>query len=327
MASKEATYTLAVRAGYKTTLTNMGNNVYDDEAYYNKGNFPDLEVTRPGVDTDLSLLNSHCLMTVNGYIHPTVFQNERLYIPNGSKSLLISKENQVGILSFNSLDKPLKKLTIDASMITPESSIPLYDKLTITFERDIGNCFLVLAGYMIFEQPEIFYRVSGNSFVLRLDRINYIEKLYELKRQRKIFQELGMEEPTVNPDLLDSTIVRSDITILMLMNLFNTFLVEVPCETLTTTPIYLEHSNVPGNFRTEVEPIYPIMVGYGKLTEYIKRRSNDVKYTVYTSDCHYDNYLLSKLPEGSTGLINSNRVVGTTHRLTQAFFLRVNMEE
>lgn len=324
---KHPTYVLATRAGYRVSLSDYDANVYDDEAYFNKGNFPDLELTRPSISSDLSLIDSHCLVTVNGYIHPTKYLNERLYVPDGGKSLLISKENQVGILSFNNLSKPLNKLDVSSAMITADPNLPLFDKMTITFEREIGNCFLVLAGYMIFENEEIFYRVSPSSFVLRLDRINYIEKIYELRRQRKIFEELGMEEPVVNPGLMDATVIKSDITILMLMDLFNTFLVEIPCKSLTTTPIYLEHSNVPGNFRTELNPEYPIVVGYGKLTEYIKKKTNDAKYTVYTSDCHYDNYLFSKLPNGVVSLYNDHRIVGTTYRLTQAFFLRINIEE
>lgn len=327
MSIKSPTYILATRAGYKSTLTVMGENVYDDEAYYNKQNFSDLEITRPNVQTELSLINTKCLITVNGYIHPTTYLNSRLYVPNGGKSLILSKENQLGILSFNELEEPLKNTPINADMISPDGTTPLYEKLIITFTKDIENCILVLAGYMVFEHPEIFYRVSGNSFALRLDRLNYIEKLYELRKQRKIFEELGIEEPTVNHNLLDSTVIRSDVTILSVMSLFNTFLVEVPCRSLTTKPIYLEHSNIPGNFRTEIEPKDPIMVGYGKLTEYIKQKHIDNKYNVYTSDCHYDNYLFSKLPEGAVGLYNDHRVVGKTHRLTRAYFLRIEIEE
>lgn len=327
MTVKHPTYVLATRAGYRITLSNYNSNVYDDEAYFNKGNFPDLEITRPGISSDLSLIHNNCLVTVNGYIHPTTYINKRLYVPRGSESLLVSKENQVGILSFNSLANPIKKINIDPSMITADPNLSLHDRMTITFDREIGNCFLVIAGYMIFESAEFFYRISATSFVLRLDRLNYIEKLYELRRQRKIFEELGMEEPVVNPSLLDATIVKSDITIMMLMDLLNTFLVEVPCESLSTTPIYLEHSNVPGNFRTELEPEYPIIVGYGKVAEYIKKKTSDHKYTVYTSDCHYDNHLFSKLPTSVISLYNSHREVGNTYKLAQAFFLRINIEE
>lgn len=320
-------YQLATTSGYKFNIVKIGDSVYDELAYYHKDNFPDLEITRPNTTTDLNKLHTKALMTVNGYVYNTHVIDNKLYIPNATTSMLKSRQNNVGILSFNSLQNSLSKIKITESMISAEYPTTMFNKTIITFDRDIGYPILIIAGYMIFEHPEFFYRVSSNSFALRLDRLNYIEKLYELNRYRNIFDELGVPISPNNPSVIDGEVARSDLTIIKLLSTFNSFLVEVPVTSLTTNKIYLEHSNLPGNFRTEVEPNLPLFVGYGKLTEYTKRKNNDVKYNLYTCDAYYNNHLLTKLPPEEVKLYNDHRRPGNTYTLSPGFFLDINLEE
>ena len=320
-------YQLANTAGYKFNIVKIGDHVFDQLAYYNKENFPDIQVTRPSVDTDLSLLHTKALMTVNGYIYPTVYQDDGLYIPNATLSMLKSRANNIGILSFNKLNNDLIKHPITVEMVTSESPTPMFEKAIITFDSDIGHPILVMAGYLIFEDPEFFYRVSSKSFVLRLDRLNYVEKLYEIQRQRDIFKELGVPTSVNNPSMVDASVVRSDEVIAKFLSSFNSFLVEVPVNTLTTRKIFLEHSNVPGNFRTEVEPILPITVGYGKIAEYMKKKNNDKKHTVYIIDAYYNQHLFSSMPYNDIKVYNDHRNPNTTYRLSEAFFLEISAEQ
>lgn len=317
-------YQLANTSGYKFNIAKVGEYNYDDLALYHKDNFPDLEITRPNTSTDLSLLDTKALLSVNGYIYPSTFIDNKLFIPKATHSMLKTRHNAIGILSFNKLEQPLKKTPITAQMISQESPIPMFEKVIITFDHDVGHPILVIAGYLIFEQPEFFYRVSSRSFVLRLDRLQYVEKLYELNRYRNIFSELGVPTSINNPYLIDGDVVRSDMTITKVLTLHNSFLVEVPCNGLERTPIYLEHSNVPGNFRTEVEPRLPIFGGYGKIIEYRSMKHNDSKYTVYTNDAYYNNHLFSKLSAQQIKLYNDHRLPGTTYRLSEAFFMRID---
>ena len=96
-------YQLANTAGYKFDIVKIGDHVFDQLAYYNKENFPDIQVKRPGTNTDLSLLHNKALMSVNGYFYPTVYEEDNLYIPNATLSMLKSRANSIGILSFNNL--------------------------------------------------------------------------------------------------------------------------------------------------------------------------------------------------------------------------------
>ena len=327
MAKKTISYRLATAAGYKANIVNIGTEVYDPLSYYNKENFPDVEITRPGIATDLSLLHTKCLMTVNGYVYPTEYTNNRLYIRNATKCMLRSRDNSIGILSFNQLNAPLTKIAITPSMVSVEPLTPMYEKAIITFDREIGHPILVIGGYLIFEHPEFFYRVSGTSFALRLDRLNYIEKLYEIQRQRDIFNELGIPTSTVNPSLIDATVARSDISITKFLTSFNSFMIELPVTNFTTRKIYLEHSNLPGNFRTEIEPTLPIIVGYGKIAEYFKKKTTEDKYNIYINDAYYNQHIFSYLNNDQIKLYNDHRRPGNTYRLSEAFFLEMSTEQ
>lgn len=320
------TYQYAVNAGYKFNIVKIGENIYDDLAYYHKENFPDVKVTRPNITTDFSLLHEKALMTVNGFIYPTIYNNTNndLYIPNATLSMLKSRNNQIGILSFYYLNEPMKKISITEDMIFPDSNFSLFEKAFISFSEPVNRPILILAGYMIFEHPEYFYRISDNTFVLRLEKLNYVEKFYELNRYRDIFKELDVPVSNNNISVVDGQLVRSDETIKKFLTLFNSFLVDLPVNDLSLSRIYLERSHVPGNFRTEIEPMYPIIVGYGKVAEYLKKKNIDTKYTVYTLDAYYNNHLFSYFDYNRLNIYNDHRVVGSTYFLSHTFFLKID---
>lgn len=320
------TYQLGNTSGYKFNIESIDSNPYDYLSFFDKTNFPDLEITRPGVDTDLSLLHTKHLISVNGYVYPTTLINDRLFVRNATEAMLKSRQNNVGILSIQGMQGELVKTPITASMLSTEAPLQFYDKLIITFEREMKHSLLVMGGYMVFEHPEYFYRVSDRSFVLRLDRLNFVNKLYELSRYTNIYERLSLQVSPVNPNMLDGLTVRSDATITNFMTLDNTFLVEIPCERITTRKIFLEHSKLPNTFRTEVDPVYPLLGGQGKILEYIKQRTNDTKFNVYTSDAYYDNFLLSSVPQPTIESYNNHRQPGKTYTLTKGFFLEVDFE-
>ena len=318
------TYQLGNTSGYKFNIVNIDRNPYDTLSFFDKTNFPDVEITRPRVDTDLGLIHKRHLLTVNGFVYPTEFIDNRLYIRHATEAMLRSRQNNIGILSFNGIRNDLVKVPILPAMLSTEEPLQYYDKLIISFNRSMNHSVLVIGGYLVFEHPEFFYRVSDRDFVLRLDRLNFIEKLYELTRYTNIYERLELETSPVNPNMLNGLVTRSNQTVTRFMTLHNSFLVEIPCESLTSKKIFLEHSTVPNTFRTEVDPIYPLFGGRGKIIEYIKQRTNDTKFNIYTSDAYYDNYLLATVHQRSIESYNNHRLPAQTYSLTKGFFLDVD---
>ena len=335
MATSHVIYKLMNNLGYKFSICQLGKNVYDDLAYYNKDNFPDIEITRPNIATDLTAIHNKALVTVNGYIYPTTYYNDKLYVANATKSMLKSRSNHIGLLSFLDLSNNINKLPIQPSMITTDPPFTLYQKAIITFNRDIGNFILSVCGYPIFENSEFLYRVSSNAIAIRLDRLNMLSKIYELSRYRDIITELEIPSSINNPSQISLENVYSEDTVVKFLSTFNSFLIEVPCDTLTTSPIYLERSHLPGIFTTQINKSYPIIVGNGKFSEhYVKRavynfdlsEAERPSYKVHMNDAYYNNYAISSTSFSYTSMFNSSTLATDNYRLNRAFFLDIQME-
>jgi hypothetical protein len=326
MAKLIASYQLANSANYSFDITKIGYHAYDEAAYYHKENFPDLKITRPNTVTDMQLLHDRFLITINGFVYPTEYVDNTLYVPKATVNMLHSRLNSVGLINIGRLSENIVKHVITPAMVTSEANIPAFEKIYITSPVALVKPVLVMAGYLVFENPEYFYRVSDFTFVLRLDRLAYIDKLYELSRYRSIFQELEVPVSSDNMTLVDAELVRSELTIKRFMSLHNSFLVDLNIDNLSVSKIYLEHSTVPCNFWTETRPILPLIVGKGKLGEYQKERAVGNKYTVLTQDAYYNNHLLSALPPQDINVYNAHRRVGSTYRLSPAFFLEISTQ-
>lgn len=318
------TYQLASDAHYRFDIAKIGHHEYDQLAYYFKDDFPDVVITRKQAVMDIARLEATFLWTVNGYVYNTVHDSESLYLPGAVSGMLRSRANKVGMLNLSGLTSQLTKQTLSADQITVDTNLPAYEKVFITFTNPVVSPILVMAGYLVFEHPEFFYRISDNTFALHLNRLNYMEKLYELHRYRDIFHDLGVPVSPNNPTQVNTEDVRSTETIKRFLTLSNTFLVDTGNPNgLVLDPLYLEHSNIPGNFRTHKLPTLPMFVGYGKLTEYHKNRINSERYTVYCQDSTYNNYIFSAQNQHLLATYNAHRIPGATYRISNAFFLDI----
>lgn len=318
------TYSLANLANYKLDIAKIGTFIYDELAYVYKEDFPDVEVKRENAVTDLNLLHSHCLMSVNGYIHATEFIDNRLYIRDATRGMLKAKANKVGILNFTGLaPKGLTKHSISASMLGYEDALLPTDRVLINLPVPVVQPVLILAGYMIPYNTDYFYRISDSCFVLSLNKIQYVEKLYELNRYRDIFKALDIPVSPTNPSMVANNDIHARSAVTKLLTLSNSFMVDVGVDTLHTKPIYLEKSTMPGNFRTEMKPMMPMVVGYGKLGEYSVVADNSKKFTVNVQDAYYNNHLFSAMPSNRLKVLNDHRRVGETYRLSHAYFLEI----
>lgn len=318
-------YQLANTAGYNFNLAEIGRNVYHPADFYSKDIFPDALVTRPNYPFNPEVIESHCLVSVNGFIHPVVLDNSKLYIKNANRIRPMGNtpNNYIGILDFTGLPEPLERISITSDMVSAELDQPLFEKVIITTPKPTESVILIIAGYMVFEDPETFYRVSDTSFALRLDKLSFVEKLYELNRYTDIFSALGIDVSNANPSMIDYQQATSNETIMKFLTLFNSFMVNVPCANITATKVYLEHSKIPGTFRTEIDPTLPIVTGYGKLSEYAKRKTSQEKYSVYTVDSVKSNHLFTTVNQKGLSVVNDHRVMGNRLTLSQAYFLDI----
>lgn len=326
MVKVSAQYVLANAANYQFNIVKMGHHNLDDLAYYYKEDFPDVEITRPGYTTDLGLIDQKCLVSVNGFIHSTVFSDGRLYIPNATKSMLRSRTNSVGILSLEGLTDQVTRQKLQTNMIFEDVGFTPFERVLISVPVAVQKPVLIMGGYIVFENPEYFFRISDNTFVLRLDRLLYVEKLYELSGYRDIFKDLEVPVSDHNLTMVDGAVVRSMATIRRFLSLDNSFLLDLHVPEISTQRIYMQHTNVLGSFRTSALPVLPLFSGYGKLCEYKRVHDADGRYTVSAQDAYYANHVFSASAPKTLDVYNDHRKPGDTVRLAQAFFLDIFRE-
>lgn len=300
---KYAKYSDAIRVGYKVNPCNVGA-IYPDN--YPQSGLMDLEVTRALYKTDMSLIHDYCLVSVNGYYHSTDANATSAYVYDGAKTLRKSKLNHLGIYSFLDIGK-LTKIKIKAEDIKPVSvGSTLKDKINFSVEEDLDDksYILILGGYMVLPQDGVFWRSGENGFTLDINRLSYIERLFESKPYIDL-SDLELTPTTLGDNVYDADELTSDDVIRKYMTLSQSFLVLVDIPSLVSNKIYVRHSSLPGMFTAYQDPVYPLVVNYGKMAEYWKVHE-DGHWSLTVQDSYLRNYVVSQQPVRSGQDINDH---------------------
>jgi hypothetical protein len=291
--TKYVRYSDAFRAEYKIDATIIGQIL---PPQYPRLGLPDLELSRPKYDTNLSLVHSHCLVSVNGFFHRTDTDGNKAYVYDGAKSLQKSKNNQIGILSFLDIGS-VEKIQISKDDINAEAPDKfLKDKIIFQVPNDLEDksYILVLGGYLVFPQEGVFWRSGDQSFTLDIKKLPYVERLFESNLYLDL-SGLELTESPIGSDNYNMDEIYSDRVIKNYMTLSQSFLVVVDTEYLITNKIHIRHSDLPGMFTAYQDPRYPLIVGYGRAAEYWKVQE-DGFWAVSIQDSYLRNYMFNQNP-------------------------------
>lgn len=330
-----AKYTPAHISGYHYEIGERGRNLLDPSALKDKHGFRDVTMTRPGYRTDIECLDKNALITINGFVHDTGMFDGRFYVLNAVPALLKSSSNHIGIIDLYGAGVDLDKRPITAEMISSEENQDLYRKAIITFDEPVDGCILVLSGYLIEENDETFRRVSDRSFILTLEKLDFITRFYELDSQYDIFEDMGIERSPVNDKLVSTSELLSDETILKFLTRQNTFLVNLKDRYVNFHTKSLAPSPNPVLYRTNHSPEFPIVGGAGKLIEYRGIKTSEFvapdgkvsTYSIMTTDAVYNNLVSNYAPSGSATLTNNHRLMGDRYKASRLNFLMIEVGE
>lgn len=291
-------------------------------------------------DTDYQLLEDKCLITVCGYPFRCENAGDYLRVRLRTQDTEINQRpifrrnfiGNVGILSFNALANPITTIPLVEAMIVKDiddvEGFEHFNSVFISVPYACQNPFLVMGGYIQQLESEVFTMIDQapdyTTFRLKLVNTPFIERLYELGNYRNILEELGINTADFNNQFFTTANATYEDVIVKFLTLSNSFIVDVPIESMTITPLALDRTTVPGSFRTQREPLMPLIVGYGKLTDYWKKRYNDA-YNIYVGDWYYNHYLFANPLD--LVVVNNTRRLEQTHEVTQAFFLEMTMSE
>lgn len=290
-------YSDAVRVGYRCQFASAGH-IYPST--YPTQDLPDLKVTRPETDTDLSLLHSHCLLSVNGYYHQTDTDGEACWILGGGKSAHALNANHIGITSFLDVGRVTKLGLQDSWIGLPPGYDLLMDKILITVPEDQGfqpkSWFLVLGGYLVLPEQGVLWQTGDRQYCLDLTRLPYLERLLESKTSIDL-SDLQLTPSELNANNLNLAEIWSDAVIRRYLLLSQSFLVGVDRDHLFYSKQSLRQFNEPGVFTCIQEPTAPLLVGYGRTAEYWKVLEDRV-WAVTAQDTYLRNYMFNELAQG-----------------------------
>lgn len=265
-------YTNAHYAGYHLSFAKAG---FQLESTADASMKPDVLLNRSDI-ADMKVLHDYCLFSVNGYIHNSEHVNGETFAKDAGKSMRLSKDNQMGIMSFMGLSKLEKKPFTSGMLSIPAGFETLKDRVAITVPETHQHktCLLVLGGYLVFPQPGTFFKVSDLVYHVDLKKLSYIDRLLESQIYLDL-SELGLSYAEVNYKNLNIEEAWRDATVIKYFGMSQSFLVFLDVDNLFFDRVHLRQFHTPGVFTAYQEPVYPLFIGTGRLADYWKTNEGD----------------------------------------------------
>ena len=316
---KQAKYSDVYMSAYKVDLCSIEREL---DSSYPRDMLPDLVIYRPPYNTDLSLLHTHCLVTLNGYCQPTDasrVKNEA-YVKGGAFVSYFANANQMGILSFADIGEITKEFIDDEKIQTSEDSNTAFYIKTDTDLTD-KTVMLSLGGYLIIPDNYTISTINSNLISLKLDNIQLLEKYLESRKYIDL-SSLQLDESINNKDMINTEEFFSKETIISWLKMPQSFLVIVDAKELLFTRIYLRPGKLPGKYITYHKPFLPLIVGYGRMAEYWATK-DDGQYCINTTITGYSNYTFKYTSDKYKKNIDDSRLPGDTYDMEHPYFLQI----
>ena len=317
---KYVKYSDAFRSNYKVDLTKIGYSLPDNYPISLKD---DAVLTRPKYSTNMRMLHTHALVTVNGYVHETDADDDHAYIYDAGKTLRKSRNNSIGILSFAEIGEINKIHLVEERIHTSPSSTSLYERTYIDTGMDLSgkSYFLVLGGYIILPEDQLLWKVNDTTLGLNLGNMPYVERFYESDADMDLTT-LNIERDQDNPGLFNINQLKSNEFIKSYLIARNSFVVVLNTNHMVYNKNYLRHSNLPGMFKAYQEPEYPLVVNYGRIAEYWKSQE-DGQWLCTVNDSYLRDYVIDFYTETNLELINNHLVPMTPNKHSRGFLLEI----
>lgn len=283
------------RAGYRIDIT--GRNSTPDSGIPRENKI-DLRVYRDQPVTSMQDVYDYCMVCVNGYWHMTDTDGDYLYVHDAAKTAQKSRHNSIGMWSFKNIGK-IQHVPITESMIYKQSTdSKLYQKTYIQIDPSINTqgktVLLVVGGYLVLPNPNIFHPVGNNAFGVWTNRIPLLERFYE-SRGYLDYDSLGLDNNTTNKSIINVTQFFSDAVLTKYFTMSQSFFVIVDTPEIFTNKLHIENTGFPGMFRSGFEPEYPLITGRGRCSIYWKQREDGL-WSINAADSYLNHRLFNDLP-------------------------------
>lgn len=318
-----AHYADAFASGYnihvKGRNTPVGANISQSEKV-------DLAMTRQDPVTNMQVVYENCLVNVNGFYHITDTDGKRLYVIDGGKSSGLSKRNAIGLLSFQDIG-PIQCLPITEEMIytqAPESHLmdKVYLKAPVSTENKA--VILVLGGYLVLPEPGVFHPIGNDSFSLSLNRLPLLERYFESLKYIDMTP-LGLPSSPNNSTAVGVDQFYSDEVMVKYLTLSQSFFVIVDTPELFINKKYVQKTGLPGIYTDTVEPNYPLIMGRGRVGNYLFELHDGV-YRLVVNDPYLARHVFNDLPQMTRNMVGSSYPTVDGNIQSRAYMLEIGSD-
>lgn len=272
-------------AGYKVTPVNQSNTEFTD-------NINKIHVRLTRDDVDYKEFFDNCIVSINGFYHllDTDYINGVLVL-DAVKSLNISRQNQMGILSFKQLGGIQRHLITDEMMTTYLDDDLEVGNVRINIPFDITNKSIIfcLGGYLRYVDNSKIIQTSDNVFKINFNNMSMLDCYYESKKYIDL-SSLPLEHSIFNQEHISLSQLISAENLRAYLKLSQSFIMVVNTPSISLETKHVRKTGLPGMYISYTKPELPLVVGNGRHAEYIARLE-DGQYGINIYDNVIDNRL------------------------------------
>jgi hypothetical protein len=295
-------YRDAFQAGYRADTTIIGRkdiSIAEQEAR------DDLIITRDATPTVYDQLFRQCLISVNGYLHLTDYDDDGLYVKDGGRSFRRSRNNQLGIHSFADIGAVTLIPITSEQIHTSAPEVPLAAKTYLTIPKATPNqsVLLSIGGYLVLPDPQVFWQISDQQYGLSLEHLPYLARYFESAVNLDL-SSLPLSVSPIHPERVSATELFSDPVVMAYLTLSQSFWIVVDTPHLFFVRRGIETPALPGMFISHSRPIYPLIIGQGKIGEYWSTLE-DGQWSLTVQDSFYRHHIFDTVRAGELTTVTS----------------------
>lgn len=320
--TKYVGYNDAFRANYKIEVSAPASHpssvVYPDDK---------TEVILSRRDTNMQDVFDYCLVSINGFLHQTDTDGEKVYVLDGGKSLLKSRQNQIGLYSFEDIGKIRQhKITPEMIYAGPGNS---FLKNRAYFDLSgidtVGKTVMfVIAGYLYMPFDNHVQQVNDNTFLIDFNAVPVVERYFEALPYLD-FKSLGLPTKLASPTQVQLVEFFSDEVFMKYLTHPQSFVVVADTPRMFAERHYLKGYNVPGVYTSYFDASQPMVTANGRFAEYWKTKEIG-QWSLRVHDAYYHNRTFRSTDPADITAVTDSSQPYRTYRNSNAYLLSLGAD-
>lgn len=313
---RSALFQDAFRAGYGVLPVDESN---VEQPYMVNGEFQSVRLVSKHSPVDYSFFQSHCLVNVNGYYHTTSTDGTHgIFVKDAMKSLLISGQNQIGLLSFSNVAS-LSRIAITPSMLN--TTVPTQPVVDLGVSLTGKSVLLSIGGYLTPVDNSVLTQVGSSSFKINFDQIDIVNRFYESMKYLDL--STIVSTTSSNPNQYVVADLTTPSAILAWLQMSQSFFIVVNCSELFVQTQYIKRTGIPNQYISYVEPLYPMVLTLGRQPPYWSIHE-DTQYALNIYDNKVSNLLYDTVIDNPT--VTEANLPGAPGLLQHAYLMQIGTD-